>query len=342
MRDTRPATDTLKGLAIAVVMVNHYLMGHVTDTVGGIAYTFLAIFFLASGYGIRFSLARREVRSLGGLARFWAQRLLRIVPLHFAAVLLREASLGRPLQLLDALNVYGPRAFWFVPAICNCYLLAPLLFAALRRWGAARVLACGVAVVALGTVAVHAAAPAAVVGAMEGLELLWKRAFGLHFLLFVLGMAAAGEEGLSRLESERQSVGDQEPGPAAGAVWLGLFAAFPVVYWLSKNVFHGALSLGLQLAAVLLAVALFGYGTSRGVAFRPLAWLGRSSYGLYLLHMTYLNALGSLGLLEGSGGALWAIGLSPLLLAVARLAEGAAARFARAAGAWLDAGGRAA
>ncbi len=326
MRDTRAATDTLKGLAILVVIVNHYLKVHVTDTVGGIAYTFLAVFFLVSGYGIHYSLVRRDIgfRVPGKVLRFWADRLLRLLPLYYLAILVRDFVLGGFGSPLHYLNIYGPGHFWFVPAIVNCYLAAPIIYM-FMRWNRVVAIVALAAVVLIGTGALMGGlVPGGAAQLLDTLQLTYKRVFGLHIFLFALGMLAASERG--RLER----MGSEAAGTGVRLGYLALFASFPVGYWLVKNNAHGLLAMLLQLGMMGLAVALVGVGLRYAVSFSLLARLGAVSYGLYLFHMTYFNLLGKVGLLHGFTGIIWAVALFPLLVAACWLLEQGAGMLAAA------------
>ncbi len=324
MRDTRAATDTLKGLAILVVIVNHYLKVHVTDTVGGIAYSFLAVFFLVSGYGIYYSLTRRDISAgePGKLLRFWADRVLRLLPLYYLAILVRDFVLGGFGSPLHYLNIYGPGHFWFVPAIINCYLVAPFIYM-FMRWNRA-VAIIGLAVVVLvGTgVFMGGLVHGGVAQLLDTLQLTYKRVFGLHIFLFALGMLAASER--RRLERPKGKVA----GTGVRLGYLALFVSFPVGYWLVKNNAHGLFAMILQLGMMGLAVAFVGVGLRYAVSFSLLAKIGAVSYGLYLFHMTYFNLMDKAGLLHGFTGVIWATALFPVLVVACWLLETGAGKLA--------------
>jgi peptidoglycan/LPS O-acetylase OafA/YrhL len=82
--DTRKATETLKGLAIITVLINHYLNDNFSNNYGGFANTTISIFFLLSGYGIYSTLNKRFADnkfSWQALGSFYYDRLIRVFPL---------------------------------------------------------------------------------------------------------------------------------------------------------------------------------------------------------------------------------------------------------------------
>jgi peptidoglycan/LPS O-acetylase OafA/YrhL len=90
--DTRKATETLKGLAIFVVLINHYLNDNFSGNYGGFANITISIFFLLSGYGIYLTLDKRFADnkfSWQALGAFYYDRLIRIFPLFWLALVIQ-------------------------------------------------------------------------------------------------------------------------------------------------------------------------------------------------------------------------------------------------------------
>lgn len=120
-------TNYLKGLAIIAVCINHFLNGYVDVSLAGYANGFISIFFMLSGYGIYLSLNKEE-KLCGTIntAEFFKKRVARIFPLFWVWCALAGFSNGwLGFFALDFVNPISP---WFVPAILQCYLLAPFLF----------------------------------------------------------------------------------------------------------------------------------------------------------------------------------------------------------------------
>lgn len=324
MRDTRGATNTLRGLAIAVVMINHYVLNHVSASVGGIAYTFLAVFFLVSGWGVQISMQRRGMSSdlRGTIFRFWGDRLLRLLPLYYLAIILRDLASGGLASPLFYINIYAEGHYWFVPAIINCYLAAPFLHLLLHRMKGRAVIAAS-AVVFIGTaILMSGAVPPQGLELLGTLQLVYKRCFLLHVLLFLVGMYAAANQ------NKLVKTADVETGPGILSAYWACFMLFPLGYWLAKNMLHGMPAYLGQLAMLATTVLLFATGIRHCIGFVFPARIGAVSYGLYLFHMTYLNLIDRTGLLHGLVGVAVACGLFPVLYFWCLYLEKAAGRLA--------------
>ena len=111
----------------------------------------------------------------------------------------------------------------------------------------------------------------------------WPVHFTLRYAFdFSLGIALYEErERLARLF-------DRVPGPLTGALLLFGLAIFTVpVYWIASFAWWAILPFGLG-ATILVAGAMHSTRSSRVLAARPMAFLGRISYSVYLLHFTVL------------------------------------------------------
>ena len=100
------------------------------------------IFFLLSGFGLFFSVAKYlDEKSIDwGL---WAKkRVVRLLPSYLIVSIVYYLLKGDlSLYNIFTLNFWidGVRNFWFIPAIAVCYLLFPFIYLAARKWGFAKV-----------------------------------------------------------------------------------------------------------------------------------------------------------------------------------------------------------
>lgn len=151
--DTRAITNYLKGVAVLVVIVSHYALSYQTEfyqrympEYAGMA---LAIFFILSGYGVYLSLERRYKSAAPGqrvMAGFLFDRAFCIYAPYWLAVLAialfpMSFLLHRFNLVLLGIILGSPRIFWFVTAIIQCYLVAPILFFAYKKAGLKRFMA---------------------------------------------------------------------------------------------------------------------------------------------------------------------------------------------------------
>ena len=126
-------TDTLKGLSILVVLVNHYLNLNTVVDSGGFGNAWIAVFFFLSGYGIFHSLDRYKQLSSREVISFYYRRISRIFPLLWIAWLLEFIVRGGNLSFFILTGIHATGHYWFVPAILHCYLTAPLISIILKQ-----------------------------------------------------------------------------------------------------------------------------------------------------------------------------------------------------------------
>ena len=282
----------------------------------------VALFLIASGFGLTWGLLRRHGQDRLPLGEFYGRRLLRIYPQWWGAHLLFAASAllvgwgfsaASPSFWLSLLGIrFTPRlmyafspAWWYVGLILQLYAVYPLLWMGLRRRGPGWLLA----------VACAAGFAARLAGLLlfHGYLDAWQR--GAVFLTrlpeFVLGIALAAwmsrspettTEGLRRPRTLLLAVAAYVAGTALSLTLAGMAVA-PFL---------------LGASALVLLHALFTAGRVwSGRAGEPLAWLGRHSYAIYLLHGPLVRRLVPAGLAHGWQRAL--IGVLAALAATALL-----------------------
>jgi peptidoglycan/LPS O-acetylase OafA/YrhL/lysophospholipase L1-like esterase len=245
------------------------------------------LFIIASGFGLTYGMfAKGEVLDARS---FYRRRAFRIFPLWWGAhvlflpygLLTGALSTGDwrfyadlvGLRFLPGMFYYFSPAWWYVGLILQFYLVFPVLWSFLRRYGAMALLcagcALGFAALALGPVLFHSTYLDA-----------WQR--GAFFITrlpeFVVGMALGQ---LWFAQPARAAALFRAP-----AVWLGAAAAAVA----------GA-ALSFTLPGMIVAPLLLGAG-SAGALFPLLArsserddalqWVGRKSYPLYLTHQPFV------------------------------------------------------
>lgn len=289
--------DGLRGLAALIVVVSHGAnAGLLPGVLGqGFGQQGVALFYVLSGFLMaRLYLPRPPDRA--ALGAYAAARIARVLPLFYAVLLASAALLlaagpdiyqigGAQGFAAHALLVQGSgRVLWSVPLEMQFYVLFALLWWAAGRgwlaWGLAGLVLLQIAALAL-TFAVSAALSREVnVHALP---------FWLHF--FTCGIAAA-------LLRPRHVPGWLVAGALLLAPLMLPEARRALGWWVGPN-FADPVTAG---APVLLFVLVLWRRDLFGVLARPpLRFLGRISFGIYLLHYPLLLAVPALGL-DGLAG----------------------------------------
>ena len=290
----RPALDGLRGVAVALVMVRH--LGQSFGVGGGAVG--VGTFFALSGFLIT-TLLIEERHETGGVAlgRFWARRACRLLPALALVLVAVVVWFG----LVEHQSYKGPAAYaalyagnwaqiagrpfgvlshvWTLAVEEHFYLLWPVVFVALSRLRVqtAAALALGLAAAStglrLGLFAVGASPERLQMGTdtrLDGLLLGCAAAFALARWRPRVGLAAAG----------------------VAAATLGALV--------SLQPYHSfMLTAGyvlIPVAALVVILHVVGPGRSKhapaarspltaALGWRPLAALGKISYGLYLWHL---------------------------------------------------------
>jgi peptidoglycan/LPS O-acetylase OafA/YrhL len=309
LRGHLPALDSVRGLAIAMVLALHFVantdatngLERVTDWVLAYGQFGVDLFFVLSGFLITGILFDSK-----GLAtyfrRFYVRRALRIFPLYYAVLAL--VFFVAPLvpvfrgATLDSLRshqawawLYGVNVFtairgdftlsyldhfWSLAVEEHFYLFWPFVVWACNRRTLVFV-SSGLALASFGARAVcaHAHVPA--------VALYVLTPFRLDALCIgaALAMVARGPRGVDMLT--RMSL---PLGLGGASLILGTYAfnAFSHAFW---DVFHELRTTSFSIVfAALIARAISARGTAfdRAVTWGPARNLGKYSYGLYVFH----------------------------------------------------------
>jgi peptidoglycan/LPS O-acetylase OafA/YrhL len=296
VKETWPALGERLGL-MAPVLKDSLAATAVTNIfryAGWLGYQGVGLFLVLSGFGLAWSAERASPDGALDLGIFFRKRVWRIFPTYWAGHLFflgMQALVGQPqisladwrfylslagVRFLPGLFYYIAPAWWYVGLIVQLYLLFPLLWGWLRRGS--------LATFWIGTGALTLVARLAVVifvardleawsmGAVC-LTRLFEFAFGMGLARWLARQPA----GLDQLLRRRWVL------PAALALYaLALVCSFSRA---GQVVAHALIAV----SAFTLAYALVGWGLARvPVLNRALAWLGRQSYPLMLLHQPIL------------------------------------------------------
>jgi len=304
---SRQVTEYLRGIAIAAVVVNHFLNEYVTFFAGGYANGMMSIFFILSGYGIFFSLSKGLKKySLAQLmVTFWGRRMVRIYPLFWIYCLLEYNSQVKLIQLL-AWDFFRPARPWFVPAILQCYIVAPFFFLLLNRLGIKRFsILLGVGFIVLNLVLFSIGVPNVPAIAYHG----YNGMFFSHLLLFGAGLIIA------HLASAKLKT----ISPFRVCVITLLFVFFIHETTPQTTIHFSGSELVLEVLFLLFSI-LCVCSILNSAIYLPCAKifqrLGVYSYSIFLFHRYYFRGLEKIGVLEKYDVSLVGILIGVMLLPV--------------------------
>ena len=297
-----PGLDGLRAVAVLIVLVAHFGLGHIVP--GGFGVT---VFFFISGFLItRLLIAESEKKGRVGMSDFYVRRFIRLIPALIGMTFVTTAvhlalDIGAPTPTeFAAANLYFTNYFqiaslsagesphmswtplWSLAVEEHFYLMFPLLLVVLRRdWVKVFfVLLAVVAVVPLWRLGVTVMRPdvAELYTYMATDARIDSIAWGC---LFSVGLHLLGSP-----ERLRALVGWVPAGLALGA----LLATFVV----RDDTFRQVLRFFVQGMAIGVLMLNLYFGQSFRWAFgvlelAPLRWVGRVSYGLYLWHFPVLD-----------------------------------------------------
>lgn len=183
-------SNFLKGVAITTVLVNHYLNLNVSGDFRGYSNLFIGIFFFQSGYATYYSLKKKFLNNIEfkSVLLFWYNRVIRIFPLLWCAWALEFCVRKGDLSLWIPTGLHGEGHYWFVPALFQCYLLAPLTI----RWFATKLrivlIFCLCAFLVINVMLAIDLLPVYLRWGLDFINARWRGLYFLHFLLFLMGL----------------------------------------------------------------------------------------------------------------------------------------------------------
>lgn len=293
----RPGLDGLRGVAVLLVLVNHTGLPY-TGTAGTVG---VNVFFVLSGFLItRLLLEERRTFGSVSLKHFYQRRILRIFPvmyLFLAVTAVVGWMFREPLNQVVFAGTYvsnfvraGGNSMPLLPHTWSLameeqfYLVWPILLVVLLTWSLAPGNTAGTArrtitVVILGGVLLSFGARIAL--GVSGASLL-RLHNGPEVAIGVLLVGCLLALWADRIPDSRFV------GPAVFVVGLAAIVATSVG---EKSVPFYLVWLPLAIGASVLVIAYLAKGDPRawprrGMAWAPLVYLGRISYGLYLWHYT--------------------------------------------------------
>lgn len=324
-----PVLDGLRGLAILLVMLQHYMLGATSPSSAGrallklfsLGWVGVDLFFVLSGFLITGILLDAK-GSPGYYRNFYMRRLLRIFPLYYGVLAVLFGVLPWCLPSTPAFRVAQQNQGWLwlyganiLESMGQGYKLVTEYFLTTHFWSLAVeehfYLVWPTVIFLLPRKGILWACVAVIVGAAAlrlGMAIWWgdpvKYIESMHqFTLCRLDTMASG--GLLALLVRREQGLDRLMKPALWAGGAAAVLAVPVLLKMAEQQTnaHGPLRwvsdsfkysvLAILCAALLVRTLGAGRGTvlHRLFSTRFMKFLGKYSYGLYVLHALFVPAL---------------------------------------------------
>ena len=284
MRDTIDSTDTLRGIAILSVVINHYLNRNISGDFLGFATVWLRLFFIVSGFGIYRSLEKLLIINthieLKNIAKFYYLRIVRIFPLFWISYIVQQLLLNQEIYLFSLLGIHGSGHFWFIPAILQCYIISPLIFLLIYYNRIAALFLFLIVYVSFNIFINLQITPVAFLQLLNYLHLNWNNTYFLYILIFSLSML---------LPNCIENWGDicqlEKNIYLCLLLLLTLFFMISVKWRDELTLFYDLFVITL-IPVILMATSSI-YLLFNGLYFNLLSWLGRRSYPIFLFHIAY-------------------------------------------------------
>lgn len=292
-------TNTLKGIAILAVVVNHYLLRNIAGNYTGYANAWIAIFFFLSGYGLFHSLNRRNPSSISQWLAFYYQRAIRIFPLLWIAwcieFIIRR---GTGLSIWTLFGIHGTAQYWFIPTILQCYLATPFLFSNIRKKPIITLASLTAIITAFHLFLTHQA-PIQLIFLTKFIHADWRGVYFLYILVFALGLFTAPllqnhqPKGLINSTEKPSKTRRQLLNRTiiTALLWSSIVLINMVMFfmklWVLENPNHYCARFSLNVFPVVLIVLLCLGFLYYFVNSRFFEYFGRISYSIYLFHISF-------------------------------------------------------
>ena len=284
MRNTFDATNTLRGIAILSVVVNHYLNRNISGDYTGFAAVWISLFFIVSGYGIYISLEKLLVADNHiepkNILKFYYLRIIRIYPLFWTAYIIQQLVLNEKIYFYSLIGLHGSGHFWFIPAILQCYIVAPLVFLLIYHNRLFAFFLILILYVSSNFLIYFDVIPESLLELLKFLHLNWNNTYFLYIMIFSLSML------LPRCINDWDNI--EKPEKLLYPCLLLVLTLFfmILVKWRNDLTYLYDLFVITLIPVILLTISSI-YLIYNKISSKYLSWLGRISYSIYLFHIIY-------------------------------------------------------
>lgn len=185
------ATNTLKGIAISVVLINHYMNLNISGDNRGYANLWISIFFILSGYGLFQSLSYRfggNSYNAKALFSFYFQRFIRIFPLLWIAWFFELIIRRGDLSFWIPAGIHGSGHYWFIPALLQCYIISPVIYRAIKKSPIISLVILIAAFVSINFLFLSSHVPSVITKLADFTRSKWRGLYFLNIVIFAFGL----------------------------------------------------------------------------------------------------------------------------------------------------------
>jgi peptidoglycan/LPS O-acetylase OafA/YrhL len=286
--ETRPTINALKGIAISAVLINHYINRHFSFDATGFGNLFIALFYMASGYGLHYSLGNYfpdgTTFSKKAMLRFYLDRAVRIYPLFWIALLAFQIY-----SIKAFLGLNAPGIFWFIPTLLQCYALAPFIFLGIKNN-----IPVTITITILIFIVINCLPHLGyytgqlIVQSASIVRMKWAGIYLGYLLMFTFGLL---------LPCFLSTIQVNDHIYTRMLFILHLAATLCFMIWLKCYVSNKVLFV---VPSILALVLLFIHAIRCVVRFRFLAYIGSISYSIYLFHIPFYKTIHKIGFAHNS------------------------------------------
>lgn len=280
-------SNTLKGIAISAVIINHYLNLNVSGDSRGFANAWIAVFFFVSGYGLFHSLNRRNLSNARELLAFYYQRIIRIFPLLWIAWIIGLIVRGGKMSPWILTGIHASGHYWFIPALLQCYLVSPVIYLGIKKKSTISLFAFLFMLVLINFFG-YQASPIITKWA-SFFHMRWREIYLLHILVFLLGMLIPS---IINIPSKKRDFG------LLFDFLFWLFIFFITTFMVFLKIYSQAnpiIKLSFNIVPLFLMMLLCVYSLYFSIKNQFLEYLGSISYSIYLLHIFYYLLISDIG-----------------------------------------------
>lgn len=315
---TRKATDTIKGIAILSVLINHYLMSFTSLKEGGLANTVILVFFLLSGYGISISLHKKNIDTFyfNNWLSFYFNRFIRIFPLYWIALLLEMIVTARSFSFLSFFGFEAGGHYWFISAILECYIITPILVNIFNYKKSNRLIftVITVAFVILYFGQIYYDGLGNFLHLLQLQKSPYKEIYFLNIYIYIIGFFL-GKVSLHRSKTQLET---EIKSWIHRSICISLFVF--ITFYLVADTYY--IDLNLLVIVSLIIITTVYYIRNNNYNIKLISFLGRLSFPVYLFHMSYYAIFENMKFLQHSAknSLILIVLLFPVFMAFCRLA----------------------